>query len=367
VPSFSQGVQLLRGLIDGERAFGGPYYVGLGLTCRCNLSCLGCPYHSSRRRAGLLEVGPIENLPLPLAESIAEQLQKAGCHLVIITGAGEPLLHPRWFEILSLFKRAGLTVELTSNGTLIDEETAALLVESGLQSLSVSTWAVSEEVHAKLYPGTDLKYMYRRIEGLRRVSRAKAERRAALPRLVFKTTITRHNRSSIEDMVRIAHQTGCDAIALSPYRDWGGEFGEAALPPEGLDHLRQDLERAAVLAHSLGLKHSIGPLIERLDRGPLDAIRHPCYVGWFYTRIRFDGTVGTCGQCFCPVGDLKEESLQQIWNGEAYRSFRRTALRRGGVTSYGIDCDCSWCCSERDNRRVDRVYRWIAPLLGRQV
>ncbi len=80
--------------MDGERAFGGPYYFGLGLTCHCNLNCLRCPHHPSQRRATLLEVGPIKDLPLPLAESLAEQLQKAGCHLVVITGTGDAAATP---------------------------------------------------------------------------------------------------------------------------------------------------------------------------------------------------------------------------------------------------------------------------------
>ena len=42
-----QKVQLLRGLIDGEIAHTGPFYVQVNPTNLCNLQCQGCRYHSS--------------------------------------------------------------------------------------------------------------------------------------------------------------------------------------------------------------------------------------------------------------------------------------------------------------------------------
>jgi hypothetical protein len=44
--TFYQKTALLKGLLTGEVAKTGPFYVDIDLTRRCNLRCLGCPYHS---------------------------------------------------------------------------------------------------------------------------------------------------------------------------------------------------------------------------------------------------------------------------------------------------------------------------------
>ncbi|HEM61682.1 MAG TPA: radical SAM protein, partial [Chloroflexi bacterium] len=138
-------MQLLRGLIDGQRAYGGPFYVELSITTLCNQSCLGCPYHSSVNRSLLYPSAGTDHMPLRQIEKLSEELRRLGTREIIITGQGEPFLHPRLFDIVSLFKRAGFCVHLFTNGTLLDETNAGQLIDSGLDILRVSLWAASPE------------------------------------------------------------------------------------------------------------------------------------------------------------------------------------------------------------------------------
>jgi len=48
MPTINQNLRLLQGLIAGDTAFTGPFFVTLDLTRRCNLKCIGCRYHSSQ-------------------------------------------------------------------------------------------------------------------------------------------------------------------------------------------------------------------------------------------------------------------------------------------------------------------------------
>jgi MoaA/NifB/PqqE/SkfB family radical SAM enzyme len=364
MPTLKHQALLLRGLLDGEQAYVGPAYIGLGISGRCNLNCLGCQYHSSQARYPDLQSWPGGFIPLPLAERIAQEVAQSGTRLVLAAGTGEPLLHPQWFEVLSPFRRAGMEVKLTTNGTLIDAEAAERLVDLDLQSVSVSTWAITADTFAKLCPGVDVRMLQRKLDGIRLLAEAKRRRGTSRPKLIFKSTINRHIYPHLKDMMRLAHELGCDGVAFGAYQDWAGEFETAALTDEQSAGLIPELARLARLAESYSLGSNSRNMSARHRLGPTEYASRPCYLGWFYANFRFDGTVNPCPQCLETVGDLSEDSFEQIWNGPKYRGFRRAALRIGGPASPNSGCVCEWCCQWRNNRLVHRRLRWLAPFLG---
>ena len=69
-----------------------------------------------------------------------------------------------------------------------------------------------------------------------------------------------------------------------------------------------------------------------------------------------------CGPCSIVMGNLRERPFTEIWNGPAYRDFRRHSPNREGLLSLKDRCNCANCCLWRDNVRVHRTFRWFAPL-----
>jgi MoaA/NifB/PqqE/SkfB family radical SAM enzyme len=304
-------------------------------------------------------------MPLDLAERTAQGLARSGTRLVLVAGSGEPLLHPDWFEILSMFRRAGLEVELTTNGTLIDEAAASRLVESGIRSVAVSIWAISADAFAILCPGTDLKFLERKIEGLRLLAQAKARSGAKRPMIKLKSTVNRYNYQSLGEMIHLAKDLGLDGVSFGPYWDWSGEFESAALAPEETRGLLPQLAEWADLASGLGLYHNLNGLMARIRSGPTEYEDRPCYAAWFHANIRFDGIVNPCTQGVRTIGDLKQQSWAEIWNSSQYLAYRRQAARVAGLHGLDAHCDCTWCGHWHGNRQVHRWFRPIVPLLGR--
>ena len=52
----------------------------------------------------------------------------SGTPEVTLSGEGEPLLHPRFFDIVDCFRRARITMQAFTNGSLIDEPMARQIV-----------------------------------------------------------------------------------------------------------------------------------------------------------------------------------------------------------------------------------------------
>lgn len=108
------------------------------LLWQCNLACVFC------------------SLPRPSTpvsrEKVSEILRslKSRGLLKIHFSGGEAFLHPQINQIIEDAVGLGLQVNLTSNGTLITKETARMIVDSGVHSISISLDGASAKTHDKI-------------------------------------------------------------------------------------------------------------------------------------------------------------------------------------------------------------------------
>ncbi len=136
---------LLSGLLDGEQARTGPFWVDFDITRRCNLRCVGCLYHSPLVNGHEYINPDTSDISVDLVRRTVRELAALGTHTVIIQGAGEPLLHPGLIEIIGIVKESGMYCKLLTNGTLLDAAMAKRLIDTGLDNLRISIWANSAE------------------------------------------------------------------------------------------------------------------------------------------------------------------------------------------------------------------------------
>jgi MoaA/NifB/PqqE/SkfB family radical SAM enzyme len=356
---------LLGGLLRGERAGRGPVYVNLDLVARCNNVCLGCYYHYEVPKppsAGQGRTG--EELPLDLAGRLAEELRVLGAAEVVMAGAGEPLLHSRFFDVIAALKRAGLRTQVFTNGTLIDEDMARRLASSRIDILRVSLWAVTEAEHERWHPGVSPRMLEKRLRGIRALAQV---RKTARPD--FETSlqmpINRENLGALDRRIDIAIESGVTSVGFGYYRAYSSPLDYLALGPSDYAAVRAAFGPAAARLHAAGIRHDAGVFLERVRLG-LGWLQTPCYAPWYACSIRVNGDVLVCPRCPEPMGNLNASSLADIWSGVEYRAFRRQAMRQTPAEGKWALCDCANCCWVRDNLRVHRVFKWFAPMARRR-
>lgn len=99
----------------------------LEITNQCNLRCSFCIWHHRPpRRMSPEEFAQVLRQVEPLAEMIY-------LHLM-----GEPLSHPQLGEILELCRQTGLPMNLTTNGTLLEQQAPLLLHNPVIRRVSIS-------------------------------------------------------------------------------------------------------------------------------------------------------------------------------------------------------------------------------------
>jgi MoaA/NifB/PqqE/SkfB family radical SAM enzyme len=361
VTTFHEKLSLLKGLLTGEVAYNGPFYVSVDLTRRCNLNCRYCRYHSSLSEFPSPVDKPLSDIPLEMLRKLLRELETFQTREITFAGEGEPLLYPHFFDAISAAKAAGMHVNVVTNGTLLTEDVIRRLVDLRLDLLTISLWASSEKEYERLYPGTKPIYFNKVLEALKRVTNVKAKEKSQLPALRLHRPISKDNFRTVEVAFDQAYAAGCNQLTVAPIYSLKGEVTSYTLSSSEEKDLFFSLFRMKrhLKKYSIGNNIDVTMQIYRIGEAVWKTL--PCYGGWLHSRIRIDGTVFPCGRCSLPLGNLSEMNFHEIWNGEAYRSFRKVASTRKGLASMKDHCLCGYCCHIRNNIRVHRIYRWIAP------
>jgi MoaA/NifB/PqqE/SkfB family radical SAM enzyme len=355
-------IKLLRGLLTSATAFAGPDYVNIDITRRCNLKCLGCCFHSEHvPQAKQRYFGPLD-ISLDLIKKNLPALKKSGTHLIIIQGAGEPLLHPDILEIVSLIKQAGLELILITNGTLLDQDKLNTLIDARLDVLKVTLWASSLEQYKENYPGTDPLNFDLVLNNLRLAVELKNKKQSLLPEICLHHPINRNNFRTLDKFVDLAVSLKCNAISFSPFSPVWQELNQFALSQKEEEEVSGVLRRVSRRLKALAIRNNIQQVLLRYQWGEKVWKKVPCYISWFEARIRPDGMVLPCGRSDLIFGNLNQESFPEIWNSPAIRNFRRQSITCKGLSALTSRCDCDYCCFVYDNLRVHRIFKWFAPL-----
>lgn len=111
--------------------------VGLELTTNCNLQCVHC-WQGDKKQS--------KTLSLSDAITVLRRLAEIGVTSLRITG-GEPMIHPRFWDIMSEASRRGFSIILRTNGTLIDKATAYRLQQFPISFVEISIDGFASAIH----------------------------------------------------------------------------------------------------------------------------------------------------------------------------------------------------------------------------
>lgn len=106
------------------------------ITRRCNLRCVHCYSDSDAREY------PGE-LNWDQCKAVMDDLAAFGVPAVLLSG-GEPLIHPRFYDIAGYARSKGLRLTLSTNGTLIDREAAQKLKDLTFSYVGISLDGIGE-------------------------------------------------------------------------------------------------------------------------------------------------------------------------------------------------------------------------------
>jgi radical SAM protein with 4Fe4S-binding SPASM domain len=298
-----------------------PWYVKLKVFYGCNLKCEMCNHWRDTREPPM---------SADRFKEVLRELARLGTKKIHISG-GEPMLRPQVPELVEEAATLGIKVTMTTNGTLIDKARAKRLVEGGLRGVNISIDSPIRKMHEKIrgVPGS----FKATLKAVELFNRYKHKGKLTIR---INTVVSRTNYQTLETLPELAHELGADGINLIPVDDHCGEilsmrkkdiaFFNAEIAPKIAERaLAFGLIVSDEDAYPFGRSESE----IRLGRAGRYAFgyydKHPCYAPWTHSLIDFNGNVYVCcmtRERIPPLGNLRSQTFQEIWEGEAYRRIR---------------------------------------------
>jgi MoaA/NifB/PqqE/SkfB family radical SAM enzyme len=269
-----------------------PITIELDLTNRCNHRCPGC----IGGRTGH------QDLKNPL--KIINQIASFGVKAVTFTGGGEPLLHPQVCEAVEYAQRQGLDVGFITNGSLLNEENASVLVKNCVWvrvSLDASNSREFQSTHG--LGGDAFQKVVKNIGLL-----AKTKKKFQAKCTVGVGYLT--NKKMLKGMLpaaRLCRKLGVDYIQFRPFH-W--DFTD--ISKELKKCKKQETKDFSVLYS----KHKY----DSMKDPHLGRSYQVCYGHQFAAVICADGNMTVCchtrGNKKFILGNLYKSSLKAIWNSK---------------------------------------------------
>src|SRR5436190_20987100 len=123
---------------------GGPIEITLESTAKCNLY-----YPMGHRHIYTFDN---ENMDLDLYRKIVQDC-KDYVEFIWPYGIGEPMIHPKIFEMISITRDAGIRTGMSTNATLLEDRRADQLLDSGLDYVIFAFDGASKETYEKYRTG----------------------------------------------------------------------------------------------------------------------------------------------------------------------------------------------------------------------
>jgi MoaA/NifB/PqqE/SkfB family radical SAM enzyme len=118
-----------------------------------------------------------------------------------LQGLGEPLLHPRFFDMVRYAARRGVEVSTNTNLTALSDRRAQDCVGSGLARMQVLLDGATAKTYELIRTGARFR---RVLRNLKRVVDAKTRVGSELPRICLVAVAMRKNLHELPAMVRLA-------------------------------------------------------------------------------------------------------------------------------------------------------------------
>ena len=159
-----------------------PLNVILDLTSRCNLKCVMCYFAATDRLAFPpfdRQLSDDGNMPVEVFERIAADLFPKAWR-VALACAAEPMIHPRFREIVEIAGRYGVPdLWFPTNLLALTEPTAQALVKNGVGTVAASIDGVTKETYEKIRVPAKFERLLACLDTLARVRREAAVEDAA--------------------------------------------------------------------------------------------------------------------------------------------------------------------------------------------
>lgn len=308
-------------------------WIQVEISSYCNASCIYCPHTEYRRN------WQNRHLPKEIFQKLIPSFAKTT--LIYLQGWGEPFLHPEFFDLLQIAKKAGCMVGTTTNALGLNREIVRRLIQEGLDVIGFSLAGINKK-NDTIRKGTSIKQTLACIELFHK---EKNKLGANNPKIHIAYMLLQSALDDLEKIPAFLAQSGADQTVVSSlYLALNRSLEAESILATGKDEFQEFKSRLLeTKAHSAksGVDlhlHIVSPQKENFKCS--ENVNCAVVVG-------SDGSISPCVFTQIPVkgenfyyfkgqkvaqrnlsfGNIQTESLNTTWHRKEYQRFLRSHLR----------------------------------------
>jgi len=306
-------------------------------------SVRGCPFDCA-----MCDVGNTKSVDISIELLKKLEPYYHALEVLSIHGLGEPLLSNHMNYFVEKSHKHNFVIHMNTTGELLSEKKAILLSKAYGLSIRFSIHAGRKDTYKKIIGG-DLNRVMSRIKYLVDISKNKNHD------LWFSYIVMKENVDEIEDFLKLANYCGIKSVRfmrLNPTldiikgvkkRDFNLKYFEQ-FNKSVIDKFNSNIPKYQKLALEFNIKieygtmnqfkkyelHSVGDFANRATNKffkkrvfPILPQKGKCIIPWFGQLIvTIEGDVKICVKSLYNIGNLYENSLEEIWNSKKMQELR---------------------------------------------
>ena len=312
-PSYDTKRQKLRDTVP----YDGPLSMYLEPTRCCNLKCFYC-MHSTRGVPG----GALDKMSFKIAHMDMELWNKVVSDImrfpsqpkrVCFSGIGEPLMNPRLPEMGRKLRDAGFIgrIDVITNGVLLTHEMSDELIDAGFNRIQISVQGLTSE-RCKKISGVEIN----------------------MDTYVKNIDYLYKNKKNANIFIKIIDVNLESEDEKQLFFDMFGKICDTIY-----------VEHLVIMQKQMGDHGGLAADVSRNMNNEIVEKRIVCAPIFYSLQVNSDGDTYPCSTPGLPtdfsMGNIKEQSLVQIWNSDKRNDMIRTNL----IDGYRVFKACTHCSS----------------------
>ncbi len=302
----------------------GPLVASVIVTYKCNFRC---PFCDAYNKPALLE---LENKYFE-TEDFKKGLQQLIDFKVGVIGftGGEPLLREDIFELITFAKQKGPVVHLSTNGSLLSEDRAELLLRTKIDGINISLDGAIAETNDFIRGKGSFEKV---TENIRTLVASRKKLRSKTQIGLF-CVLTRKNLNETQALISLAKKLGVDSAGFMPVQDivykHKDDYGNLKneLCPDAESEIDQAVDFLIEYKRKYGFIDDSKKYLE-LFKSSLRGYPLPlnCYMGHGFIVLDCYGNIFPCypfalkgAHC---VGNISTTPLRQVYHSSEYAKVR---------------------------------------------
>lgn len=264
-----------------------PFYLYMEITNACNLRCVHCPQKMMTRPVGFMDFDEYKKIIDEVAGKIP---------WISLYRQGEPLMHPRFLDMLKYAKDKGIKVDIFTNAMFLDKEKAEAIIDIGIDMISF-TGRGDKESYEELMLRANFDKMVKNVGYFLKYRKKKKAKNITVHAVFVEYPDTPKQQLDLFYKL-FKNKLKVDYAYTNKLVYFPGNF-DSGKKPAGF---------------------------------PKEPINHNvCIYPWQLVGISWNGNVAPCvfdGHDRVTVGNAFKEGFFNIWNGEKMRAFRSALVKR---------------------------------------